>query len=75
MGDNTVVSAKVYINNGCIVAEGVQDEYVELSDTDGRVIASKKKENDGFVRFDVPSSGVYHVRIGDQMIRNVVVIK
>ena len=75
MGDNAVVNAKVYINNGCVVAEGARDEYVELTDAGGRVIAMKKKENDGVVRFDVPASGVYNVRIGDRIIRNVVVIK
>ncbi|MBO4308051.1 MAG: leucine-rich repeat domain-containing protein [Bacteroidales bacterium] len=68
------ISAKIYSSNGRIVVDGAQGNPVWLFDVNGRVLATKQDEY-SLLRFDVPASGVYMVKIGNHSARKVVVIR
>ncbi len=72
--DAEVASAKVYSHHGQIVVEGAEGQPVTLIDAVGRQLATKRDEYMP-VRFDVPASGTYLVKIGDYAARRVVVIR
>ena len=72
--DAEVASAKVYSHHGQIVVEGAEGQPVTLIDAVGRQLATKRDEYTP-VRFDVPTSGTYLVKIGDYAARRVVVIR
>ena len=55
---------KVYVNGGHIVVVGAEDAIVQMFDMMGRIVPT-----------DVPSSGVYMVKIGLYPARKIVVIK
>ena len=69
-----VVNAKIYTNNGQIVVDGAESNTVWLYDVNGRVLATKQDAYSS-LRFDVPASGAYMVRIGNHPARKVVVIR
>ena len=68
------INAKVYANYGQIVVDGAAGLRVCLYDVNGKMIATKQ-DNNIPLRFDIPSSGAYLVRIGKYHGRKVVVIK
>ena len=68
------INVKVYITNGQIVVDGADGNQVWLFDITGRLMATKK-DNHLPLRFDIPSSGAYLVKIGDYHSRKVVVVK
>lgn len=68
------INVKIYTNNGQIVVDGTEGNQVWLFDIDGRLL-STKKDNNSPLRFDIPSSGTYLVKIGENYSRKVVVIK
>ena len=57
-----------------MVVEGAEGQPVTLIDAVGRQLATKRDEYTP-VRFDVPSSGTYLVKIGDYAARRVMVIR
>ena len=68
------INVKVYTSNGQIVVDGADGNRVYLYDVNGRMIATKQ-DNHIPLRFDIPSSGAYLVKIGNYHTRKVVVIK
>ena len=67
------VNARVYTTGSEIVVEDIAGHTVRLYDITGRML---ERRDDGYdiVRFPVPASGTYVVRIGDRTVRKVVVI-
>ena len=74
VSDNRQNSGKVYVNNGCIIVEGIHSNNVMLYDSYGHMMALRKND-DEVLRFEVPISGVYTLKIDNRIIQNVVVIK
>ena len=74
IGDVVAINAKVYSSQGQVVVEGAEGHPVTLYDAVGRRLATKRDEYMP-VRFDVPASGTYLVKIGDHAARRVVVIR
>ena len=74
IGDVVAINAKVYSSQGQVVVEGAEGHPVTLIDAVGRQLATKRDEYMP-VRFDVPASGTYLVKIGDYAARRVVVIR
>lgn len=68
------LNAKVYSSQGQVVVEGADGKFVTLFDINGRMIATRR-EYDTAIRFDVPSSGTYMIKIGSQAAKKVVVIR
>lgn len=69
-----VLNAKVYTSQGRIVVEGAGFNMVTLYDVSGRILATKREENNR-IWFDVPASGTYLLKIGDHPARKFVVIR
>lgn len=69
-----MLNAKVYSNKGQIVVEGADDKMVTLYDLNGRYLATKQDYGTA-IRFDVPASGTYMIKIGNHAARKVVVIR
>ena len=69
-----MLNAKVYSSQGQVVVEGAEGHPVTLIDAVGRRLATKRDEYMP-VRFDVPASGTYLVKIGDYPARRVVVVR
>lgn len=70
--NNTI--AKIYSSQGKIVVEGADGNAVTLFDVNGRIVATQKDYGSA-IRFDVPASGTYMIKIGNHHARKVVVIK
>ena len=68
------LDAKIYSNSGQIVVEGAEQNTVTLFDINGRTLATKQDYGTP-LRFDVPATGTYLVKIGDHPARKVVVIR
>lgn len=68
------VIAKVHASNGLIVVESAEVCTVTLYDAVGHVMAVKRNEGDA-IRFDVPASGTYLVKVGDAPARRIVVVR
>lgn len=68
------LDAKIYSNGRQIVVEGAEQNTVTLFDINGRAIATKQ-DYGAPLRFDVPASGTYLVKIGNHPARKVVVIR
>lgn len=68
------MNAKVYSSQGQVVVEGAEGNIVTLYDVNGRVLATKQ-DYYTTLRFDVPVSGAYLIRIGKYPARKVVVIR
>lgn len=68
------VNAKVYSSQGKIVVEDANSNTVTLYDATGRILATKQNHGTP-LRFDIPASGTYLIKIGNYPIQKVVVIK
>ena len=68
------LNAKVYSSQGQIVVDGATDNMVTLFDINGRMLASKQ-EYGAAIRFDVPTSGTYIIKIGNHAAHKLVVIR
>ena len=68
------LNAKVYSSQGQIVVEGADGKAVALFDINGRMLATKQDSGTA-IRFDVPTTGTYMIKIGNNAARKVVVIK
>lgn len=71
--ETETINVKVYANNGQIVVDGADGNTVWLYDINGRVLATKQDEYTP-LRFNVPVSGAYLVKIGNHPARKVVLI-
>ena len=67
-------AAKVYSSVGQIVVDGANGDMVVLYDVNGRMLATKRDDY-APLRFDVPASGSYLIRIGSKPARRVVVVR
>ena len=68
------LDAKIYGNNGQIVVEGADFNEVILFDVNGRILA--RRQDEGLpLRFDIPASGAYLVKIGSHAARRIVMIR
>lgn len=67
-------NAKIYQRDGHVVVEGVELQTVTFYDAVGRVMAVKRNEGDT-IRFNVPASGTYLVKVGSAPARRIVVVK
>ena len=65
---------KCYQQSGQIVVEGTEGNNVMVYDLYGRVLATKRNEG-SLLRFDVPATGTYLIRIGDAPARRIVVVR
>lgn len=68
------LNVKLYADQGQLVVEGAEGARVMLYDAVGRMLAVRQDEYDA-LRFDVPVSGTYLVRVGNHAARRVVVIR
>ena len=68
---------RVYIDGRQIVVEAVSGESVMLYDAVGRLLATRREDTHVGtpLRFDVPASGVYLVKVGTLPAKKVVLIK
>lgn len=69
-----MLNAKVYSTQGQIVVEGAEGRQVTLYDAVGRVLATRRDEGLP-VRFDVPATGTYLVKVGGAPARRIVVVR
>lgn len=69
-----VSDVNVYVESKQIVVENAAGAEIKLYDVNGRLLATKVENSDA-VRFDVPVSGSYMVKIADLLTRKVVVIR
>lgn len=75
LNDLSFIDAKVYISQGCIVVEGANVDRIMLFDINGRLLGVRRDVYNEVVRFNVPASGTYIIKIGNNTTRKVVVIK
>ena len=68
-----VINAKVYTSGGQVVVEGADGNLVTFYDINGRMLATKRDKYSS-LRFDVPASGTYLIKIGNHPARKVVVV-
>lgn len=68
-----ILNAKVYSSQGQIVVEGADGNTVTLYDLNGRYLATKQDYGTA-IRFDVPATGTYMIKIGNHAARKVVVM-
>lgn len=68
------VNVKLYSQFGQIVVEGAQGYNVVIYDAVGRKLDARR-DDFGMLRFDVPASGTYMVRVGKAPARRIVVIR
>ena len=82
--DVETLNAKVYAHHGQVVVEGAEGYGVALFDAAGRRLTESYPSDGrtgavepmaGRVAFEVPTSGVYLVKIGNYPARKVVVVK
>ena len=64
---------KVFADGGRLVVENPEAQPVVIYNSDGRRFGSWRQQS--HVEADVPSSGVYFVKVGDRYARTVVIIK
>ena len=72
--DLDALDAKIYSNGRQIVVKGAEQNIVTLLDISGRIIATKQ-DYGAPLRFDVPTTGTYLVKIGNHPAQKVVVIR
>ncbi len=68
------LDAKIYSSGRQIVVEGAEQNTVTLFDINGRALATKQDYGTA-IRFDVPASGTYMIKIGNHAARKVVVMR
>ncbi|MBR6292084.1 MAG: hypothetical protein IKR33_04700 [Bacteroidales bacterium] len=74
------MNVKVYQSEGQVVVEGAENNTVALYDIMGRRLTAAPMGSTSYtdgrrVRFDVPTTGVYLVKIGNLPARRIVVVK
>ena len=74
IGDVEALNAKVYSSQGQIVVEGAEGNRVTLYDVSGRMLATMRDDYSA-LRFDVPASGTYLIKVGALPAKRVVVIR
>ena len=74
VGDVETVRTKIYSNYGQIVVEGAEGNTVTFYDMAGRLLATKRDDYT-LLRFDVPASGTYLVKVGNAPARRIVVVR
>ena len=74
LDDVKMINAKIYTHGGQIVIEGTEGMPVLLYDAVGRLLATRQEPFTP-LRFDVPASGAYLIKIGDLPARRVVVVR
>jgi hypothetical protein len=67
-------NVKIYVEGQQIVVEGAESNTVMIYDLYGRVLATKRDEG-SLLRFDIPVTGTYLIRVGDTPARRVVVVR
>ena len=72
--DVETLNAKVYSSQRQIVVEGAEGNLVTLYDVNGRMLTAKQ-DYDMPLRFDVPVSGTYLVKIGNHPAKKVIVVR
>ena len=72
--DVETLNAMIYTSNGQIVVDGTERNTVWLYDATGRLLSTKQNDY-SLLRFSVPASGTYFVKIGKHPAQKVVVIK
>lgn len=68
------IKANLYYENGNIVVDGALGETIKLCNATGETLELRKK-NRGVERFKLPNSGLYIIKIGNEIVRKFVVIK
>ena len=68
------LNAMIYTSNGQIVVDGTERNTVWLYDATGRLLSTKQNDY-SLLRFSVPTSGTYFVKIGKRPAQKVVVTK
>ena len=74
IGDVDGAGAKVYIHSGQIVVEGAEGNTVWLYDAVGRLLATRQDDYSA-LRFEVPATGTYLIKVGNHPARRVVVVR
>lgn len=74
INDIDVINTKVYASLGQIVVEGAAGNEVTLYDLSGHRLATKQ-DCGAPLRFDVPATGTYMIKIGHHTARKVVAIR
>ena len=74
IGDIDALDVKLYQQNGQIVVEGADGNRVWLYDINGRLLATRQDEH-APLRFDIPVSGAYLIKVGNHTARRIVVIR
>ena len=69
-----VIYAKVYTHSGQIVVEGAEGNTVWLYDAVGRLLATRQDDYSA-LRFDVPATGTYLIKVGYHPARRVAVVR
>lgn len=72
--DVETINSKIFVNGGQIVVEGADGNPVALYDVSGRQLAIKQDFYNQ-LRFDVPASGAYLIKIGNHSARRVIVMR
>ncbi len=72
--DVETLNAKVYSSQRQIVVEEAEGNMVTLYDVNGRMLTAKQ-DYDMPLRFDVPASGTYMVKIGNHPAKKVIVVR
>ena len=67
-------NVKILVEGQRIVVEGAEGNNVMVYDLYGRVLA-KKRDEGSLLRFEVPATGTYLIRVGDTPARRVVVVR
>ena len=68
------LNALIYTSNGEIVVDGAERNTVWLYDANGHLLSTKQNDY-SLLRFNVPTSGTYFVKIGKHPAQKVIVIK
>ena len=74
VGEVDALNAMIYLQNGQIVVEGAEDNMVWLYDAVGRLLATKQDDHSA-LRFDVPNTGTYLIKVGNHPARRIVVVR
>lgn len=68
------IKASLYYENGDIVVDGALGEIIKFCNATGETLEMRMK-NKGVVRFNLPNSGLYIIKIGNEIVKKFVVIK
>ena len=68
------LNAKIYTDGGQVVVDGASDNTVRLYDINGRLLATKQ-DYCQTLRFDIPTSGSYIIKIGNHPARKMEVVR